>query len=72
MLGLYVVQIIYILTILANGIQNGSDKLNERYSLGNNLLRSPVIYCMISFGVMFTFNMIAAQILNVSAQSMGG
>src|SRR3989338_9702931 len=35
--GLYVVQIIYILTVLVNGISNGADKLNERYTLGQNL-----------------------------------
>jgi hypothetical protein len=61
--GLYVVQITYILTILVNGIENGSDKLNEEYQLGVNLIRSTILYCIISLVVMVLFNMIAAQIL---------
>ena len=61
--GIYVVQITYILTVIANGVENGSDKLNERYQLGNNLVRSTVLYCVISAIVMITFNFVAAQIL---------
>ena len=64
--GLYVVQITYILTILVNGIENGSDKLNEKYELGNNMIRSTVLYCIISLIVMLLFNIIAGQILTTS------
>lgn len=66
--GIYVVQIIYILTRLANGIENGSDKLNERYQLGKNLLRSTGLYCMIAFLVMIMFNILASSIMG----SFGG
>ena len=62
--GLYVVQLIYILTTIANGIENGSDKLNERYTLGINLVKSTLMFCMISGAVMFLFNLIAASILS--------
>ncbi|MBS3127776.1 hypothetical protein J4410_01405 [Candidatus Woesearchaeota archaeon] len=61
--GIYVVQIVIILTILANGIENGSDKLNERFELGNNLIKSTILYCFISFVVIALFNMIASQIM---------
>ncbi len=61
--GLYVVQIIYILTIMSNGIQNGSDKLAERYSLGKNLLSSVTLYCIIALIVMILFNLLATEIL---------
>ena len=61
--GIYVVEIIYILTILANGIENGADKLNERYSLGVNLIKSTILYCFISGVVMLLFNSIASNIL---------
>jgi hypothetical protein len=61
--GLYVVQITYILTVLVNGIENGSDKLNEKYQLGINMTRSTILYCVISLIVMILFNMIASQIL---------
>ena len=64
--GLYIVQITYILTILVNGIENGADKLNENYSLGNNLIRSTVLYCFISLAVILLFNIIASQILVTS------
>ena len=62
-IGLYVVQITYILTILINGIENGSDKLKERYELGTNLIRSTLLFCFISLTVMIIFNVIASQIL---------
>ncbi|MBL7055649.1 hypothetical protein ISS07_01930 [Candidatus Woesearchaeota archaeon] len=64
--GLYVVQITYILTILVNGIENGSDKLNERYMIGQNMIRGTVLFCIISLVVMILFNMIATQILSSS------
>ncbi len=62
--GLYVVQITYILTILSNGIENGSDKLMEKYSIGQNMVRSTILYCVIAAIVMLLFNLIAASILS--------
>ncbi len=64
--GIYVVQIVYILTVLANGIENGSDKLSERYMLGKNLIRSTFLYTIIAGIVMIMFNMVAIQILGVT------
>ncbi|MBI4149903.1 hypothetical protein HY488_00705 [Candidatus Woesearchaeota archaeon] len=63
MVGLYVVQIVYILTILTNGIENGADKLNERYSLGVNMIKSTILYVLVSFGVILLFNIIAGSII---------
>ncbi len=68
--GLYVVQIIYILSVLVNGIQNGADSLNERFMLGNNMIRSTLLYTFIAFVIMLIFNVIASQIIgsvNLSA-----
>ena len=65
--GVYVVQIIFILTVIANGIENGSDKLSERYQLGNNLIRSTLLYVFISAAVILLFNIIAGRILEVTA-----
>ncbi|MDP7322854.1 MAG: hypothetical protein QF655_03680 [Candidatus Woesearchaeota archaeon] len=65
-IGIYVVQIVYILTIFVNGIENGSDKLNERYELGKNLINGTLLYCFISLAVMLIFNMVASQILTSS------
>ena len=64
--GVYVVQIVYILTVLANGIENGSDKLSERYMLGKNLIRTTVLYSLIAGIVMIMFNIVAIQILGVT------
>ncbi len=64
--GLYVIQITYILTILINGIENGSDNLNEKYLLGKNLIRSTLLYCFISLFVILLFNVIASNILTAS------
>jgi uncharacterized membrane protein len=61
--GLYVVQIIYILTVMSNGIQNGADKLGERDMVGRNLTRSTISYCVIALIIMVLFNVIAVQIM---------
>jgi hypothetical protein len=65
--GIYVVQITYILTIMANGIENGSDKLNERYLLGQNLIRSTLLYTIIAGTIMILFNIIANRIMTIGA-----
>ncbi|MCX8146939.1 MAG: hypothetical protein N3D84_00535 [Candidatus Woesearchaeota archaeon] len=68
--GFYVVQLIYILTILANGIENGADKLGERYALGKNMIKSTATYVLIAFVVMALFNYIAGTI--VGQLNLGG
>ncbi len=62
--GIYVVQITMILTILSNGIENGADKLQERYLLGTSTLSATVLYCLLSLAVMLLFNIIAGRILS--------
>ena len=64
--GIYLVQIIYVLTVLSNGIENGEDKLQERYLLGVNLIKSTVLYCLVAGIVMLVFNLIALKIVGVS------
>ncbi len=66
--GLYVVEIIYILTILANGIENGNDNVNEQYTLGKNMMRSTIMYCFVATAVMLIFNFIANSILQATLQ----
>ena len=61
--GIYVVQIVFILTILSNSIENGEDKLNERFLLGKNLLISTITYVSIAFVIMLIFNIIASFVL---------
>jgi hypothetical protein len=62
--GLYVVQITFILSILINGIENGSDKLSERYIIGNNLLKTTVTYILVSLFVTMLFTLVAGSILS--------
>jgi hypothetical protein len=61
--GLYVVQLIYILTMLVNGIENGADKLGEKNAIGSNLIKGSILYTIISFIVILVFNLIAGTIL---------
>ncbi|MBL7051234.1 hypothetical protein ISS04_03670 [Candidatus Woesearchaeota archaeon] len=62
--GIYVVQLGIILIILSNGIENGVDKLNAEYRIGNDLTRSIILYCLISFVIMMIFNLIANTIMS--------
>ncbi|PIZ51774.1 hypothetical protein COY27_02525 [Candidatus Woesearchaeota archaeon CG_4_10_14_0_2_um_filter_33_13] len=64
--GLYIVQITYILTVLNSGIENGSDKLGERYALGKNLVNSTLLYCFLSAVVILFFNLFAMKIMVTS------
>jgi hypothetical protein len=61
--GFYVVQIIYIMTVLANGIENGEDKLNEEYLIGENMIGSTRLYCVTSLIIIMIFNVIAAHVI---------
>ncbi|HSU73088.1 MAG TPA: hypothetical protein VLJ21_04540 [Candidatus Binatia bacterium] len=64
--GIYVVQIIYILTIIANSIENGADQLGERYAVGQNVVRSTLLYALIACIVMVIFNFIAVKIMSAT------
>ncbi|MGV8162786.1 MAG: hypothetical protein ACP5N2_05650 [Candidatus Nanoarchaeia archaeon] len=61
--GLYVVEITYILSILINGIQNGSDKIGEMNILGNNMIRSTLIYIVVAGAFTIGFSIIAISIV---------
>lgn len=61
--GLYVIQITWILAYLVNGIENGEDDLNQEYEQGKGLNMAIILYCGLAFVVMLVFNLIAATIL---------
>ncbi|MFC1774909.1 hypothetical protein ACFLZN_01185 [Nanoarchaeota archaeon] len=61
--GVYVVEIIYILTVMRTGIENGADTVREEYSIGQNLMKAPMKYSAIALIVMLIFNLIAATII---------
>lgn len=61
--GFYVVQIVYILSVMANGIENGSDKLQEDFLIGQNVTRGTLLYVFLSLVVILLFNFVAGTIL---------
>jgi hypothetical protein len=61
--GIYVVEIIYVLTVMSNGIENGADSLAEKYSLGANITKGVLTYTAIACIIMVLFNSIATSIL---------
>lgn len=69
--GLYVIQTVFLLTLLYNDIQNGSDKLNQRYLFGRYLVSSTILYVSITLIVMFIFNIMAASIINGAVAGCG-
>lgn len=62
--GLYVVQIVYILTTIINGVENGSDKLAEEYQLGQNLIKSTIIYIVVALGSVLGFSILGMVVLS--------
>jgi len=61
--GLYVVQVIIILTVLSQKIESGADNLSVEYSLGKNLFRSTVLYCLVSLIGVLVFKGVASLVL---------
>ncbi len=64
--GIYLVQITYILTVLANGIENGVDDLNKESSLGKNLLKSILFYILVTLVTTVILTLMARSVTNVT------
>ncbi len=64
--GLYLVEIVIVLTILSNGIENGADDLAKENSIGKNLYRSSILYIIVAVFVTIIFTLLASTI------SLGG
>lgn len=60
--GVFVVEIIMILTMLINNIENGPDKLNEKNLMGKNLYMGLLLYFGVSFIVTVVFTILASAI----------
>jgi Flp pilus assembly protein TadB len=65
--GVYVVQVVLILTYMISGIENGVDPLSEDYLRGKSLLSATSLYVGIAFVIILIFNLIAGQIIGVTA-----
>jgi len=68
--GVYLVEIIFILTMLSNSIEHGIDKLTEQNSLGKNLYRGVVFYVIVAVVVTLILTFMAKGIMTV--QGAGG
>lgn len=67
--GLYIVEVVYIISQTINGISNGDDKTGENYTIGTYLLKTTVLYALMSAIVMTIFNIIVLTILQKALQS---
>ncbi len=62
--GIYVVEITFILSILINGIQNGTDEIGQMTILGKNLVTSTLIYVAVAGLFTIGFSFIAGSIVS--------
>jgi len=60
--GLYLIEVVFILSVLSNGIENGVDKLNEEHQLGKNLYKSTLFYVIVAALTMIVFNALAMSV----------
>lgn len=69
--GIYVVQLIYILTYIVVGVEHGDDPLEFEYEEAMHMFKSTSIYCIVAMIVMLIFNIIAGQVLSKTG-GLGG
>jgi len=58
-IGIYILEIIIVLTILRNAIENNDDKIMRKYELGKSLIFGVGLYFIISLIGIFVFNVLA-------------
>ncbi|MCB9358387.1 hypothetical protein H6503_00490 [Candidatus Woesearchaeota archaeon] len=61
--GIYIVQVVWIMSKTIAGISYGDDKLGEEYTIGQNMLRSVTLYCIIAAVITIIFTIIALSVL---------
>jgi hypothetical protein len=64
--GLYVIQLAFILSIISNGVENGPDQIGQEYAIGANLTKSVVLYAIIAFILIIVFNVVAGQMIGAN------
>jgi len=67
MIGVYIIQAIYLLTNLVSGIINGSSKLDFESSFSRNIIISTLLYCSLAFVGTFIFSQLAGVVSGVLA-----
>ena len=62
-IGFYLVELVFVLTILSSRIEYGYDKLNEQYNLGKSLFSSSILYLVLSMIVTVVFTFLVAAVV---------
>lgn len=66
-IGIYIIEIVIILTILRNAIENNDDKIMRKYEIGKNIIFSTSLYVIVSLIGIFVFNILANGINVITA-----
>lgn len=64
--GLYLIEVVYLLVGLINGIENGNDVLAKRGMLAKYLFTTTVMYSIVAIIVILIFNFMAMSITSVN------
>jgi hypothetical protein len=67
MIGIYIIQAIFLLTNLVSGIINGSSRLDFESMFSKNIIISTLIYCSLAFIGTFIFSQLAGVVTGVLA-----
>ncbi len=69
--GLFVVEMAIILSILSSGIDNGIDRVEQRYTIAKSLFVSTSLYFVITFVAILIFSILACGVADVGAAAGG-
>src|SRR3989344_580134 len=62
-IGVYIVEVIYILSVLLSGIENGPDKIGKEYLIGKNMFTGTLLYVLVAFLFIIIFNALVVVIM---------
>ncbi|MBD3263174.1 hypothetical protein GF374_02235 [Candidatus Woesearchaeota archaeon] len=65
LVGIYLIQIVFILSTLLSGIINGHDEIERKYAIARNLFISTALYVIITVAVVLIFTGLAAPITQI-------
>ena len=66
-IGLYIIQVIYVLSYLISGILNGASKVDSEWTFAKNVLSGTLLYCALAIVGTFLFSQLAFIVTGVLA-----
>ncbi len=60
--GIYLIEIVMIITLFSNGIENGFDEINRDYNMGKNIIISVIIFVVLSSLMLLFFQPIITKV----------